>query len=1011
MSVKNNSILFLLFIVLLCCTSAVSAVSNDTIDNVVSEVDSSDEFISVSVDDQVEDMDETVLSAQDEYDNLTVNNDDEVLSIDSNDDSLGVTTSETNNYLNDIKASTSDEYYKFVNYLIKQKRFKFNAKSSDDGYSIYSTSKYQSKLFDGENYVLPAKNSYFLSKNRIGYVVMGEYYPDVLYSQNNNIYLDELYLGWLKNVENYHFSLTIENSNGNIVQIGDSSNGFVNAVVNGASVNGNTINSPQDNSNLPPVFDLRNVSGQNYVTPVKNQGKEYANCWAFASIAAIESYLLKTEDKSYDLSSYDFSENNMKNVMSSIGKQGADYLVNNGGVDNMVLAYLLRWSGPILEEFDKYNLTNMNNIPLEFANVAKHVQGIKYIHARNNETDNNEIKQAVYDYGAVVTSMYWAKSNKYEHNDNYYYYETTTARMWHEVCIIGWDDNYPKENFSKTAPDNGAFLIKNSYGEEDDEYGYYWVSYYDTTLAKRTSPELLYKYAGFSFTLIENNTNYGKNYNYNPLGVTFWDKNQNTNSYYSSWVADDEEILKACGVYVHDACNCTIEVFINNKINNGATTVVPLFYGGFHTITFKNPVNVKKGQNFMIVVTINSNSNIQIPVECNYNIYSSVEDSHMSGLIYKNGYSYTPSTFSNADVCLNVYTEYKKFSGAKLETVDAEYKNNIFDVKTKLLDANGNAVKNFELICGVEISADNIDYTIAKTNDNGEVTLSFKNGVKINNEKISVSFTIYDACRSLILVKSVEIINIPKFTANSASSINVGGCNKIGSVAVGGNIDSIKVSSCGKIDSIFVGGNIGSIIVEECGKIGNIIVGCNIGSIIVRGCGEIGSIVVGNTINSLIVDNCGDISNIISNNISSIDIRSCGEITSINVGSLTSAGSLIVSGCGEIHSIYIVEDIGTIIVKGCGEIGSIIVGRNTGAINIDNCGEIGSIIVGGNTGLVTVNRCGEIKSLTVGGTTEDICIRNCGKIINQAIGVGNTIIRPDINVIFKNKEDKYIISI
>ena len=107
--------IFLLFIVLLCCTSAVSAVDyNDTIDNVMSEVDSNDEFVSVSADDQVNDVDETVLSAQDEYDNLTMNNNDEVLSIDSNEDSLGVTTSETNNYLNDIKASTSNEFYKFI---------------------------------------------------------------------------------------------------------------------------------------------------------------------------------------------------------------------------------------------------------------------------------------------------------------------------------------------------------------------------------------------------------------------------------------------------------------------------------------------------------------------------------------------------------------------------------------------------------------------------------------------------------------------------------------------------------------------------------------------------------------------------------------------------------------------------------------------------------------------------------------------------------------------------------
>ena len=36
--------------------------------------------------------------------------------------------------------------------------------------------------------------------------------------------------------------------------------------------------------------------------------------------------------------------------------------------------------------------------------------------------------------------------------------------------------------------------------------------------------------------------------------------------------------------------------------------------------------------------------------------------------------------------------------------------------------------------------------------------------------------------------------------------------------------------------------------------------------------------------------------------------------------------------------------------------------------------------------------------------------KNVKKVVDSN-GVGNTIIRPDINVIFKNKEGKYIISI
>ena len=289
---KRNILIILLSMILICCAGTVCAAdSNNTVD-IVSDVDSKEEYISVSDNEQADNVDESVLSTQNEKScrNFNVTSDNEILSV-SNEDSLGVTTQETNQYLNDIKTSTSDEFYKFVDYLIKQKGFKFNAKNSNDGYTIYSSSNYQSKLYDGENYVLSAGTQYFISKDRLSYV-LDEYYPDVLYFKNNDVYVDELYLGWLKNVENYHINVDELN---NIVTISSSQS-----------------SSQSTSSNLPPAYDLRNVDGKNYVTPVKNQFKG-GNCWAFASIAALESFLLKTEGKTYDFSTnYDFSENNLK---------------------------------------------------------------------------------------------------------------------------------------------------------------------------------------------------------------------------------------------------------------------------------------------------------------------------------------------------------------------------------------------------------------------------------------------------------------------------------------------------------------------------------------------------------------------------------------------------------------------------------------------------------------------------------------------------------------------------
>ena len=71
-------------------------------------------------------------------------------------------------------------------------------------------------------------------------------------------------------------------------------------------------------------------------------------CWAFATYASLESYLMPGEN-------WDFSENNMKNLLSSAYPEGFDRdNPNDGGNEFMSTAYLARWSGPVAESDDPY---------------------------------------------------------------------------------------------------------------------------------------------------------------------------------------------------------------------------------------------------------------------------------------------------------------------------------------------------------------------------------------------------------------------------------------------------------------------------------------------------------------------------------------------------------------------------------------------------------------------------------------------------------------------------------
>ncbi len=94
----------------------------------------------------------------------------------------------------------------------------------------------------------------------------------------------------------------------------------------------------------------------------------------------------------------------------------------------------------------------------------------------------------------------------------HYTYENVEAN--HAVTIIGWDDDYPKENFVKghEPPGDGAWIVKNSWGSDEEEFpnsgsshwgvvktdedgnplkddkgneihtGYFYISYYDQTV-------------------------------------------------------------------------------------------------------------------------------------------------------------------------------------------------------------------------------------------------------------------------------------------------------------------------------------------------------------------------------------------------------------------------------------------------------------------------------------------------------------------------------------------------
>ena len=266
--------------------------------------------------------------------------------------------------------------------------------------------------------------------------------------------------------------------------------------------------------NSDSSFDLRNVNGRSYVTSIKNQFRD-GGCRSFATLAALESHIkLKTGEE------YDFSENNfeLRHGYTFYGKTGK-LKTREGRNRNSDLAYLINGLGPILEKEDPYTpmqdkagnpkeyLTRdqVDNLkPVLGVKPLRYVTGIEFLKSLNSdEVSKNpeklkQIKDAIKTNGAVVSNIYMAHDSNstfpytndlYYNKEKYAYYADGKDGKYknaanHAVSIVGWDDNYSRDNFKTKPKNNGAWIVKDAQSEEFGDKGYFYVSYESVSMGE-----------------------------------------------------------------------------------------------------------------------------------------------------------------------------------------------------------------------------------------------------------------------------------------------------------------------------------------------------------------------------------------------------------------------------------------------------------------------------------------------------------------------------------------------
>lgn len=384
-------------------------------------------------------------------------------------------------------------------------------------------------------------------------------------------------------------------------------------------------------ASLPSSYDLRN---QGKVTTVRDQGS-CGSCWTFGTYGSLESYLMPQE-------AWDFSEQDMND------NHGFDIAPCNGGNSVMATAYLTRWSGPLKE----------SDVPYSYATHSpqKHVQ--KVVSIPKTPYHFAEIKQAVMEHGGVDATIYMDTSPKYYNATTYAYYYSGQSDTNHDITIVGWDDTYSKSHFATPPPGDGAFIIRNSWGTDFGEGGYFYLSYYDT-------------YAGYNcwaFHNAESTTNYIDKYEYDPLGwvgsygygsTTAWGAN--------IFQAVSSNPLAAVALYAMES-NTAYHIFVYTGVVSGKPTSGTLALSqsgtlsniGYHTIAFNQTVPLKQGELFSVVVSFITPTE-KYPVACEWPVtgYSSkATASAGQSFLSKNGTNWSDisATKDQINVCIKAFT-------------------------------------------------------------------------------------------------------------------------------------------------------------------------------------------------------------------------------------------------------------------------------------------------------------------------------------------------------------------
>ncbi len=364
---------------------------------------------------------------------------------------------------------------------------------------------------------------------------------------------------------------------------------------------------PAVTEELPSRFDLRSLG---LVSSVKDQ-KNYGMCWSFSAMNSIENHLIarwpQIDLSEWHLAYYAYSQKfgfplRANTDMDDVFQQGGNYYI--------MAPMLTSWTGPVSESvfpFDDYDVLNpdaeWNEVRAQAEYHVSDAENFVYHVEETGFPDQLEaVKQAVWQ-GNALSMSYYNKGSCYR-SENYAYYNANnelTGGNYHAVSIVGWDDAFPAENFGTEPPADGAWLVKNSWGADWGDNGYFWMSYYDPTMLE------------FYYLNTEPFDKHDAMYQYDDYGywMAFSIEDFDESAYIANVFSVEED------TYLTSVMLCTavpdeqysIRIYTNpTRSTNPASGVASAYTvgsfssAGYHTVDLTDEIELHQGDTFSIVV-------------------------------------------------------------------------------------------------------------------------------------------------------------------------------------------------------------------------------------------------------------------------------------------------------------------------------------------------------------------------------------------------------------------------